>query len=120
MPSLAIVDDDPQWVEFLARSAGRDGWRTRGFADGASVLAEETWDYDLTVLDYRMPGPDGLEVAAVLRERGYAGTVILLSAHLDGAATSEAVRLGLHPISKVDQVALFRTLDLLKAAPAEV
>jgi two-component system, OmpR family, response regulator len=77
---LLVVEDDVK----LATAVGR-GLRHAGYAvdlgDGeAALLQAAVWDYDAVVLDLMLPERDGLDVCAVLRERGCWAPVLMLTA----------------------------------------
>jgi DNA-binding response OmpR family regulator len=78
---LLIVEDDDKTA-----SALQSGLQTEGFSvalartgeEGLSVLNAET--FDLVVLDWMLPGRDGIEVVKALRTRGVKTPVLLLTA----------------------------------------
>jgi two-component system copper resistance phosphate regulon response regulator CusR len=78
---LLIVEDDDKTA-----SALQSGLQTEGFSvalartgeEGLSVLGAET--FDLVVLDWMLPGRDGIEVVKALRTRGVKTPVLLLTA----------------------------------------
>jgi len=66
--TVAVVDDDPNNREILARRLGRLGCRVLLAADGNEALdLLRTWDVDLVLLDIMMPGIDGIEVLARMK-----------------------------------------------------
>jgi CheY-like chemotaxis protein len=115
MPSVALIDDDPEWLRFLARELERDGWQPTGFLSGREALACPGWTFQAAVVDYLMPGMSGLAVISALRAAGFSGPVVLLSAYLDGDAAAQARASGAHAVSKVDLVSLFRTMGVIAA-----
>lgn len=77
---ILLVDDNPQGM--LARSAVLRGlgYQVSTAASGEEALAlSAAQAFDLVVTDFRMPQMDGMQLIAVLRERGFAKPVILLS-----------------------------------------
>ena len=82
MTRVLIADDDNVVRDVVRRYLERDGLDVLVARDGNQALrmlgAEQI---DVAVLDVMMPGPDGLALCRVLRERGgYAVPVILLTA----------------------------------------
>ena len=66
--SVLIVDDHPLARDILQRICTGFGWQAAAFGCGAEALDElrrsgaEDRDYDLLLLDWRMPGMDGIEM----------------------------------------------------------
>ncbi|MFG2813512.1 response regulator transcription factor [Streptomyces sp. NPDC048410] len=80
---VLVVDDDPTVAEVVAGYLARAGHEVDRAADGPSALARAAGHRpDLVVLDLMLPGMDGLEVCARLRERGPV-PVIMLTARGD-------------------------------------
>ncbi len=67
---LLVVDDDPAQRLLLSRLLSAAGYVVDKAADGddALELASET-DYSVALLDYQMPGLNGVELFAVLQLR---------------------------------------------------
>ena len=65
---ILAVDDDPSVRKLICNYLGDNDIRVTALASGreiADVMAREV--IDLVVLDWRMPGEDGLEIARRLR-----------------------------------------------------
>ena len=66
--SVLIIDDHPLARDILQRSCCAFGWQATALASGSAGLEElrrsgaEGRDYDLMLLDWRMPGMDGIEM----------------------------------------------------------
>lgn len=68
MPTVLIVDDDQKIVNMLERTLIYEGYRVATATSGQEALAAvQTQRPDVVVLDWMMPGLDGLEVARRLR-----------------------------------------------------
>ena len=82
MTRVLIADDDNVVRDVVRRYLERDGLDVSVAHDGNQALKLlGTERIDVAVLDVMMPGPDGLALCRVLRERGgYAIPVILLTA----------------------------------------
>ncbi|MCY0886483.1 MAG: response regulator [Firmicutes bacterium] len=78
---MLIVDDSAFVRARLARAWQEAGWETAEAADGARALAAlHSQRPDLITLDVAMPGPDGIETARAIRQAGFRGPVLMLSA----------------------------------------
>lgn len=82
MPSILVVDDDPNLLRMLRRGLTLAGYAVRAAEDGESamkLLVDE--EPDLLVLDVMLPEPiDGLELARRLREGGSDVPILMLTA----------------------------------------
>lgn len=95
MDSILVVDDEPPICELLQRFLSLRGYRVRAANDGPQALASVEQEVpQLIVLDMNMPGMNGVEVLRKLRERKYAGGVILLTTGQDDNLLQEALDLG--------------------------
>lgn len=112
-PTVALVDDDAKWLAFTAAQLRRDGWETVEYEAGQALLSAYDGQFHVAVVDQKMPGLTGLETVARLRELGFGGPVVLMSAWLEPETLAEAARLGVMAASKVDQVSFSRVMDVL-------
>lgn len=91
---ILFVDDEPHLLAGLRRMlrSKRDVWEM-DFADGGEAalakLAERP--FDIVVSDMRMPGMDGGQLLALVRQRYPRTARIILSGHADRAAIISAV-----------------------------
>jgi two-component system response regulator MprA len=112
--TILVVDDDADSCDVAARLLEREGYRTRRAANGDECLRTvETEHVDLILLDVMMPGMDGFEVCAALREAGKRMPVILLTARDDMDARLEGMNQGVSefltkPINKHELYARVR------------
>lgn len=68
-PSLLIADDEIHIVSILERRFVREGWSVRVTRSGSEALeAAQQETPDITILDYQMPGLNGLETAEAFAE----------------------------------------------------
>lgn len=75
---IALVDDDPEYTEFLAQYLRDRQARVDVFPDSNDLLAHhDPYGYDFYVLDLMLPGVDGAELIKVLRRRTDAGLVVV-------------------------------------------
>jgi two-component system nitrogen regulation response regulator NtrX len=91
MPSVLIVDDEPNIRRMVGALLGAEGYDVRDAADGALGLAmADAIEPDVALVDLMMPGElDGLALLAKLRERRPDLPVVMMSGR---AALTDAVR----------------------------
>ncbi|MBM3884131.1 MAG: adenylate/guanylate cyclase domain-containing response regulator [Verrucomicrobia bacterium] len=126
--SLLVVDDDPANREMLARRLRRCGYEVRLAESGLQALeAIAAGPPDLLLLDFLMPGIDGLEVLARLRRQHAPGDlpVIMVTGKDSSLDVVQALRLGANdyitkPIDFAPALARIRTHLKLKGAQAEL
>lgn len=69
MTTVLLADDDRKIVDMLRRTLAYEGYHVVTAADGHEALQQAQKERpDIVVLDWLMPGLDGLEVARRLRE----------------------------------------------------
>lgn len=76
--SLALVDDDAEFAEFLARDLRERGVDVDVFPDSSDLLTHPSaYGYDFYVVDLGLPGIDGLDLIKVLRKRTDVGVIVV-------------------------------------------
>jgi len=94
--SIVIVDDDLGVREALQFLLEADGRHVRVYPSGAALLRDGLLpDIVCLVLDHRMPGLTGLELAREARQRGFAAPIILIAASADPALRRRAAAAGI-------------------------
>ena len=79
-PTLLLVEDDPQ-LGPITRDVLAETYEVTLVADGdAGLAAGLAGDYDVLVVDRRLPGQDGVTLVKRLREEGVTAPVLLLTA----------------------------------------
>lgn len=129
---VLIVDDEPTSRLLLARIVAREfGLTVVEAADGREALDQlERQEFGFILLDLLMPGMDGVETLAAIRdsERLKQLPVVILSAVKDETAIRTILRLGvsdylakpLHPQNIVSRLTRFmQTLPAVEHPPAE-
>jgi len=78
---ILVVDDDDEFRESLSLNLMDEGFAVSPFANGPAALEHLTTgeSADVILLDWRMPGMNGLEVLREVRQRGVATPVIFLT-----------------------------------------
>lgn len=81
MATILIVDDDPRLLKMLQRTLAYEGFRVLSAANGAEALGQiQAQRPDVVILDWLMPGLDGISVLKRLREAGDRTLVLMLTA----------------------------------------
>jgi CheY-like chemotaxis protein len=84
---VLLAEDNLDNQRLLAFQLEGAGARVDCAADGQRVLdlvedrGRTGAGYDVILMDVQMPGLDGLEATRLLRQRGYAGAIVALTAH---------------------------------------
>lgn len=107
---VLLADDDVGIRTVLRINMERRGWTVVLAEDGEQALREASGGaYDAIVLDQRMPGLTGLEVAG--RLAATAAPIFLFSAYLDDDLRRTAVELGCTTVEKGDTRELMALLE---------
>lgn len=89
--TVLVVDDEPLIRDLLVQFLSLRGYRALGVKDGADALSMvEHRPPDLILLDLLMPGMNGVEVLRQLRQKDFAGGVIILTGSHDEEVLEEA------------------------------
>lgn len=95
MERILIVDDDEGLIHFLRRFFAKEGYDVRDCGNGQAALeliAEEP--FDLILLDYKMPGLNGLDTLREVRRSQVKTPVIIMTAYGTTDTAIEAMKLG--------------------------
>ncbi|MEJ2340499.1 MAG: sigma-54 dependent transcriptional regulator [Gemmatimonadales bacterium] len=92
---ILIVDDDRAFRLSTAELLRQDGYMVATAADaGEAGEALASGDFDLILLDLRMPGTDGLNLVEVLRRRGERAPILMISGFGTIDSAVDALQLG--------------------------
>jgi DNA-binding NtrC family response regulator len=90
-----LVDDEKLFIDSLTKVLTRRGINVQTAPDGYKAIELLTnEEFDVIVLDMRMPGMDGLTTLKAIRERDALIPVILLTGNIDVKQVSEALKEG--------------------------
>ncbi|MCE9600983.1 MAG: sigma-54 dependent transcriptional regulator [Gemmatimonadetes bacterium] len=96
---VLIVDDEAGIRAALAQLLEYEGYEVHAVASGKEGLAEYgSWKPQLTFLDVKMAGIDGLETLKRLRAADPAAVVVMISGHASIQDAVEATHLGAYDI----------------------
>jgi CheY-like chemotaxis protein len=77
---ILIVDDEPEIVRLLARRLTRQGYEVSQANGSEEALARiQEAVFDLAILDFMMPGTNGLQLARECRQRQPTLQVLILT-----------------------------------------
>ena len=94
-PIVHVVDDDDSVRTAISRLLEAAGYGVRGYGSaGAMLLAPPPVEPGCIILDYRLPGPNGLELQEALARRDDHLPVIFLTGHGDIPITVRAMKAG--------------------------
>ncbi len=101
-PCVVLAEDDREMRMLVATTLRRAGWDVVEATDGVDLLDCIAWVSDarddgsncVLVSDIRMPGMSGIDALARLREVGWPGGIILITAFGDEATHARARALG--------------------------
>ena len=100
-PLVVIVDDDPAIRSSLAFSLQTEGFLVRSYASGPELLGDDlTAEASCLVVDYQLPGMNGLDLLAELRRRQVAAPAILITTHPSAAVRERAAAIGVALVEK--------------------
>lgn len=95
MPRLLIVDDDDdlrQWVSIVLKNKGYD---IRETGESENVVRQIlTGDIDLALIDYNLPGYNGLSLLRDIREKHITTPVVILTSDASQGVAVECFRNG--------------------------
>lgn len=119
--SVAVCDDEKssreyqkmlvcQWAEKIGINVTVDLYTS---AENFIFEAEEKKDYDLLLLDIQMGNMNGVELARLLRKKGFAGSLIFLTGVRDYAIEGYEVGAVRYLLKPIKEPVFFNVLDLV-------
>lgn len=93
--TILVVDDEHDVLEMIEVGLGLDGYRVLLAESGEEAVAVlSRHQVDLVISDFRMPGMNGVETIARLRELAPRIPVIVVTGYLAPATVDECMDLG--------------------------
>lgn len=100
-PRLLIVDNDPSVLASLQFSLELEGFEVDTCRSAESLLERSNeMKVACLVIDYRLPGIDGLKLLRALRERGEASPAIIITTNPNRTVRERTVEAGAILIEK--------------------
>lgn len=92
---LLLVDDEKIFADNMAALLGNRHYKVTAVYDGQSAIqALQDENFDVVVLDLKMPGMDGLATLKEIKHQDLLTEILLLTGHGSIEAAVEALRLG--------------------------
>ena len=92
---LVLVDDDENIRKTFSLLLGKK-YRVSSFKDSREALSKlENSRVDLVIADYKLPYMNGMELIKKLREQGFEGEAMLITAHPDDVKIEDMSRLAI-------------------------
>jgi len=92
---VLMVDDEVVFCENMTKLLNTRGYQAKAVNEGEEairVLKKEV--YDVVVLDFKMPGMNGIDILKKMNESGVTSQVIMLTGHGGVDTAMEAINLG--------------------------
>jgi two-component system, LuxR family, response regulator FixJ len=122
--TIFIVDDDPDVLLSLKFLLETEGFKARTFANGQELLASALPSpIDCLIIDYKMPGMDGLDLVRALRERDVKAPVVLITGYPNSGVVAKAAASGVrHVVLKphIDESLLAHLRAAMREQSAEL
>lgn len=111
-PVILVVEDEPLIRMATAELLRDAGYEVREAANGeeAMRLVEALWPIHLVVSDIRMPGIDGVTLAALVHQQHPLLPVILVSSHLQPGVSEQAAGFLAKPFRDPELLGLVKEL----------
>jgi DNA-binding NtrC family response regulator len=93
--SILAVDDEESFLQVIQTLLIQDGYKTEVARDGVGAInVLQQQNFDLVLLDVKLPRVDGVEVLKFIREHSYDTQVIMLTGVHDVKIAVECMQLG--------------------------
>src|SRR5438045_4600274 len=76
--TLAVIDDDSEYADYLGQYLAQRGVAVQVFSDSDDFLVSAgAFEFGFYVIDLMLPGVDGLDLVRLVRRKGPAGIVVV-------------------------------------------
>ena len=94
---LLLVDDEEDFLNSLAKRLGKRDFDITTATEGKlAVKAAKKSEFDVAILDMKMPGMDGMELLRILKKKHRFLEVVILTGYGGIDSAVEATKLGAH------------------------
>lgn len=99
--TVVLADDHPGNLDRISRTLGDEFEILAKVADGVAAFdCALKLQPDVLVLDFAMPGMNGIQTARELRSRGFTSAIIFLTIHADADYLQAIAEIGAGYVSK--------------------
>ena len=92
---ILLVDDEVVFTNNMSKLLANRGYRVTAVNSGdAAIRAMEEEDFDVVVLDLKMPGMDGITTLKEIKKLGLFTETLILTGHGSIDTALEAIKLG--------------------------
>jgi len=92
---LLIVDDDEKFLRTIAERLGLKDFDVTPIVEGNQAIeVAKQGQFDVAILDLKMPGMDGMELLKILKDKNKFLEVIMLTGHASIESAVEATKRG--------------------------
>jgi len=92
---VLLVDDEEDFCDLLSERLGNRGMKVNTVNSGEDALSKvENESFDAIIVDFSMPGIDGLETLRRIKEKRPDLEIIMLTGHATVQNSIEAMKLG--------------------------
>lgn len=92
---VLVVEDNPKLSSFLQRALEEEGYTVQSVADGESALEQVAQSaFELIILDWMLPGMDGIQVCQQVRQKGLTTPILMLTARTETAEKIQGLDAG--------------------------
>ena len=92
---ILLVDDEIVFTDNVQKILNNRGYRVKAVNNGASAInALEQENFDVVVLDLKMPGMDGITTLKEIKKLGLFTETLILTGHGSIDTALEAIKLG--------------------------
>jgi DNA-binding NtrC family response regulator len=93
--NLLIVDDDKEFLDATAERLGMRDFKVTTATEGAlAIKVAKKGNFDVAIVDMKMPGMDGMELLQILKKKHKFLEVIILTGYVSIDSAVEATKLG--------------------------
>ncbi|MEK6645412.1 MAG: response regulator [Candidatus Firestonebacteria bacterium] len=95
MYNILIIDDEQEMIDALRNILEQDGYTVTATTDGVSALKKvENNNFDVVLLDVRIPGMDGIQILEQIKKTNKNLPVIMVTGYGDTKTSVQAMKLG--------------------------